>query len=179
MGNGDMINLRNAKPGLTSLGFVVLVAAAILFQSCSKKEDWKEIQPTKDATSQQSLQQEKAKELAKSLLAIEDKIRQAPTDQSLRQELLKLSVSEKDKLIRAAGVGKAPENASSPAIARQAAERTAYIDANRWLLYILKWRQDASKPDFGAIKGQLPGARIVVKDYSAAGEAIVLVETTF
>jgi len=175
MGNRNVKNSQKIWPGIIS-GLAFLVVLYFSTMSCSKKEKWKELEPGQNAAA--TLQQTaSAKELCSKLAAVQDSIRKYPAQIRFRQQLLSAGIDNNRNLVRAAGIGKPPANASSPAIARQAAEQAAYIDACRWLLYMRKWHQNINFPDFGSIKGQLPGARIIYKEIDENGRAIALVET--
>ena len=167
---------KNLKPGMMIPGlFVFIVLALCALVSCGKKEEVKELQAQKAAVS--TLKPEEAEKLSAVLLDLQDQIRQNPTDVDLRTAYLEKSVDERAGLMRASGLGKPPVNASSELIARQAAERAAYLDACRWIAYLREWRKNPSIPDFGTIQANIPGAEIVYRK-TEDNESLVLVQVS-
>ena len=167
------ISFQN-RISLNNIAFTCLIAMAAIL-SCAKEEQSGQISPSKNAHS--IIQSSDAKTLMTNLLNQQDAIINSPADASLRKKLLETSVDETRQVARAAGQGKPSGEALTAGAARQAAERAAFVDACRWLAYILEWRDHIEKPDYGKIEKQLPGAQTVYTDASNDTMTFVLVET--
>lgn len=163
------------RPVVTGAGLLLILSLALLlFTGCSREDKVQELQPQTNveaiveiATPEQSLQL---------LLPLQERIIQSPDSVALRKELVKASVNPEQKTLRAAGYGLPPVHAANSAMAQQAGERAAYLDACRWAAYILKWQESPDSPTFGEIQSDLPGARIVYKDTAADGKISMVVE---
>jgi hypothetical protein len=175
MGNGNMNKFVLCTSKFCAFAVLLLLVLISFSANCTKKEQVGRIVPGKGADTQN--QEQAPEQLASNMLALQDRISQAPADVSLRRELLAVSVDTSRKIVRAAGRGKTPENAPNSAIAQQSADRASYLDACRWLAYLMQWQQHPESPDFGSINGEIPGARTVSKFVSSGNEVITLVET--
>ena len=160
--------------GFSALCALLFLLAVALLVSCEKKEQGGQVAPEKGTGTQT---QQQTGQLTADLLSLQDKIRQAPSDVSLRMNLVAMSVDSSRNVVRAAGRGKPTENAANPAMARQSAERASYLDACRWAAYIIEWSKHPDTPEFGSIAGNIPGTRVLDKNNSPDNEVLTLVET--
>ncbi len=140
------------RSGLLSLGLVLCF-------SCSKKEEVRDVKAL-EGTGQSAAVDYTVK--LQELVSLQERILAAPEDVDLRRLLLSAGVDSVHKKYYAAGLGRPPLQATSSAMAAQAAERAAYIDGCRWLTYIRAWQQELQTP-FGSIQGQIPPSRLVHK----------------
>jgi len=153
---------------------LILIMALLLVAGCSREEKVQELQPqTNVEATAEMITPEQTLAI---LLPLQEKIMQAPDSVALRRELVAASVNLTQKTLRAAGYGLPPEKAANSAMAQQAAERAAYLDACRWAAYIIKWQVSPDSPAFGEIEGDIPGARIVYKDTAVDGKISMVVE---
>jgi hypothetical protein len=174
MGNGNMILNKSIQRPVSKRAGLLLVTALLLVFGCSREEKVRELQSDTNA---EALAQLDTPEISlEKLLPLQEKIMQQPDSIAFRRELVAASVNIAQKTLRAAGVGLVPENAENTAIAQQAAERAAYLDACRWAAYILKWQKSPDSPAFGEIQGNIPGAQILHKTVTEDGKSVVLVE---
>ena len=175
MGIRNMRTLKTARmrsgrwrPGLFLLLFGLLLAG------CGEKEQEGKLRSEEGVTPRLSTEQ--AQRLMDELNELEARVVAEPTNIEFRRALVEKSVDPGRGLVRAAGYGEAPPKAPSSAMAIQAAQQAAYLDACRWLAYILQWEKDPSQPEFGKIKGKLPGAQIVHKVVTPSHQVTLLVE---
>jgi len=146
----------------------------ILTIACTREEEVKELRPETNLQTQTQI--ESPEQSLEKLLPLQEKIVQQPENVEFRRELVTAGMDVSHKTMRAAGIGLYPEDASNTAIAQQAAERAAYLDACRWVAYMLKWKDTPESPVFGEIKGEIPGAKLLLKKTTEDGKTIALVE---
>jgi hypothetical protein len=162
--------------------FIVTGIFATAFLFCAKEKQETQITPRENVesvTPQESVRpsvEQLTAQLAPQLRDLQNKVMAAPTDIELRKALVACAVDTVWNVVHAVGQGKPPENTTSTAMARQFTERAAVVDGYRWVAYILAWRQHPETPDFGAISGQIPPARLINMDHPAENEAVALVE---
>jgi hypothetical protein len=116
--------------------------------------------------------------LADEILEVEKKIMRNPAEKNLRLDLLAVSLDTTARVLRAVGIGEIGSGTQSHAIKLQFAERSALLDARRWLGYLLQWQENYESPDFGTINVDLPGHQIIMKDTTANNEIKMLVQTS-
>lgn len=165
------------RPALFSAGLLFLILIVVF--SCSKDQSG-EIAKQEGSSSEPvatSLSPEKADQLLVDLLEIQTQIQQAPLKIELRHKYIEKGFEPHSSVFRAAGVGLLPPNASSPLIARQSAERAAFLDACRWIAYGQAWQKDIKTPDFGKLSGRLANARVIHKKDTPDGAVQLLVES--
>jgi hypothetical protein len=153
---------------IITIGLLILTCL-----SCSKKEEEGRISPKLETA---QVAEPNYKDILNEIELVQAEIIQQPADSQLHVKLVEISFDTSLNVIRAAGRGQPPMEAQSPEIAKQAAQEAAYIDACQWLAYILEWRDHPGTPEFGKIKAELPGARMVHKIIDA-NVTRVLVET--
>ncbi len=150
--------------------------AFIFTVSCTREEEVKELRPETNIQTQTQTQIESPEQSLEKLLPLQEKIVQQPENVEFRKELVTAAMDVSHKTMRAAGTGLYPQDASNTAIARQSAERAAYLDACRWAAYMLKWKDTPESPAFGEIEGDIPGAKLLLKKTEDDGKTIALVE---
>lgn len=155
-------------------GLLLLIIAA-LFWSCSEKEKPQKMKAEEGAG--QISPAEQAEKLIPKLQELQHAIQLDPQNTDLHKQLVTLSVDNDSNVARAVGYGKPPKKAKSSAMATQAAQQAAYVDACRWLAYILQWEQHPQQPAFGSITGKIPGAKIIHNTNADDQGTIVLVES--
>ena len=102
--------------------------------------------------------------------------REAPASIELRERLLALALDEENKSFRAVGFGLIPESPESRETVQKSTERAALLDGCRWLAYLRAWRKDIKKPDFGAIRGEVPPAKTIYQ-HTSVDQVVMIVET--
>ncbi|HPG39629.1 MAG TPA: hypothetical protein PLP19_20300 [bacterium] len=170
-----IINKSMTRPVATGAGLLlILLLALLLFTGCSREDKVQELQPQTnvEATAEITTPEQSMA----ILLPLQEKILQTPDNVDLRRELVAASVNSEQKTLRAVGYGLPPEHAANSAMAQQAAERAAYLDACRWAAYIIKWQDSPDSPAFGEIEGNIPGARIIYKETADDGKISMVVE---
>jgi len=170
-----IVNQILQRPVLFKAGLLFFLAL-IFAVSCTRDEEVKELRPDINGKTKTETQIAPPEQSLEKLLPLQEKITQQPENVGFRKELVAAAVDESRKTIRAAGTGLMPEEASNTAIARQSAERAAYLDACRWVAYMLKWKENPESPAFGEIEGDIPGATLLLKKTTADGKSIALVE---
>jgi hypothetical protein len=168
MGNGDM----NFKKPI----FVLLGTIAITLSTCTRREEQLSVDENVKVDSEH-IQAVDFEELVSDLLSLQDSVKMQPDEVVLREKLLARSTDASREVLRAVGRGKPPANVASPVMARQFAERAAYLDGCRWLAYLMEWKKNSSSPGFGEIEAQLPGSRVLYKSELVDSTLTVLVET--
>jgi hypothetical protein len=108
---------------------------------------------------------------------LQDSVKNHPEDVELRKKLLARSADTEGAVLRAVGQGRPPANVTSSAMARQFAERAAYVDGCRWLAYLAEWKKNPASPGYGEIEAELPGSRVIYKSDLVDSTLTVLVET--
>ena len=169
-----MINHLHTRPEWQRSGLFLLLVGVILTAGC-KKETVEKIIP--QVENQQSGENEaQLARQAGDLLSLQEEIREAPALVQLRQRYLTLALDPARGKIRAVGMAKVPENPDNRVVVQQSSERAAFLDACRWVAYLLAWNRDIQQPDFGRIQGQVPGARIIYQ-HVAVDQVVVMVES--
>lgn len=90
-----------------------------------------------------------------------DKIRQAPHELGLRQQLVAAGYDTTWETIMAVGMSQPVVEDSSGTLADRKAEQAAKLDAYRWCAYIKRWKENPNFSDAGQINADLSGGRIV------------------
>ncbi len=164
--------LTHCRPVGFSAGLFLLIL--FLFSSCEQQEQEKELRPDTNMGSTVTQNIVQADQILPQLIQLQEKIVQNPKDVELRKEFLAQAFDKNRQVLYTAGAGKFPPEAANSAMARQSAERAAFIDACRWGAYALKWKDNPATPDYGEIKGDLPNARILYKTDSGDGVQTVV-----
>lgn len=99
-----------------------------------------------------------------------------PDNIDARQRLVATCYDTTWETIVAPGIGKPSQQQQMAAVAQKQAEQAAIADAYRWAMYIKKWHQDPSTPDFGSISGEIRGGRIVSRQTLADQSLSILLE---
>lgn len=142
------------------LSMVLIGMFLLTFFTCTKQEEEGRISPKQQAG---QVAEPNYAEILNEIELVQQQILKSPADSELHAQLVELGVDTSLGLLRAAGRGEPPMEARSPAIAQQAAQDAAYIDACQWIAYMLEWRKHPDTPEFGKIHAELPGARLVHK----------------
>ena len=172
------VNFTHKKPAVNTAGFLVLTLGLLFFQ-CERQEkvQEKQLRPDTQTAGDTVVSNVNYEELMIQLLVMEERIKEAPEVVSLRQDMVNLSLDAENQEIYTMGIGLFPENAANTAVARQSAERAAFLDACRWAAYVMNWKTDPNSTPFGSIQGELPNAAIVLKSLSPDGtQAYALVK---
>lgn len=169
-----MIYHLHIRPEWRRSGLFLLLAGVILTAGC-KQEAIEKIIPKVEHQQAGESDVQLARH-AGDLLSLQEEIRNEPALIELRQRYLALALDTTGGTIRAVGMARVPENPDNRAAVQQSSERAAFLDACRWIAYLLAWKRDIQQPDFGRIQGQVPGARIIYK-HSAVDQIVVMVES--
>jgi hypothetical protein len=157
--------------------FLTLLCAVVLFRpACVEREEQLTLDENVQVHSEQSRPVDPG-QLLPVLMSLQDSVKNHPDEIRLREKLLARSMDVEKAVIRAVGLGKPPANVTSSAMARQFAERAAYVDGCRWLAYLAEWKKDPTTPRFGEIEVELPGSRVLYKSDLVDSTLTVLVET--
>ena len=169
-----MIYHLHTRPEWRRSGLFLLLAGLILTAGC-KKESVEKVIPKIENQQADESETQLARQ-AGDLLSLQEEIREAPALVELRQRYLALALNPARGTIRAVGMSRVPDNPDNRAAVQQSSERAAFLDACRWIAYLLAWNRNVQQPDFGRIQGQVPGARIVYK-HVAVDQIVVMVES--
>ncbi len=169
-----MISKNFKRPEIYIFGLLLLSTAFIWVQCSKEEEKVNELRPEINAQAKIDVEQFKAK--MPEIINTQSEIQTTPEDKSLYQSLLQLCVDENAQKIITTGQGKPPENARS-AVAIQSAERAAYIDASRWIAYLLEWQKHGTDSlTFGQLEAELPPVRVLHKEVAGDYTVSLLVE---
>jgi len=161
---------------LRALGLLALLSLGAFSLLCRKEE--KPSGEIKQPEVAEPVTEAQLTRIAGDLLDLQEKIRQQPQDIALRRQLVEAAVDGNTQKYFAAGLGKVPVESPSSAMASQGAERAAFIDGCRWIAYLQAWEKNPETPEFGAIQGQVPPAKIIYK-HTTPDQVVVLVEARF
>ncbi len=166
---------QESRPGWRRPGLVLFCAGIIALCGCQREpEGQQEIRPVELGAAPVSEAQ--LARLAGDLLSLQEQIREAPASIELRERLLALALDEESESFRAVGFGRIPENPDNREVVQKSAERAALLDGCRWLAYMRAWRKDIHKPDFGAIQGKVPPAKMIY-EHTSVDQVVMIVET--
>jgi hypothetical protein len=116
-------------------------------------------------------------EIMNQLFELRRAIIQQPTATPPRTRLLKVAIDSSRQKLYAVGEGFSDSTAKSESLAKQSAERAALIDAQRWVLLTLSWRQNLSTPHFtDQLSGQVPPFQIMQRAELPGNRIYLLIE---
>jgi hypothetical protein len=163
------------RPGWRRPGLVLFCAGLIALCGC-KREPERQQEIRQVELEAAPVSEAQLARLAGDLLSLQEQIREAPASIELRKRLLALALDEENKSFRAVGFGLIPENPESRETVQKSTERAALLDGCRWLAYLRAWRKDIKKPDFGAIRGEVPPAKTIYQ-HTSVDQVVMIVET--
>ncbi len=163
-----------SRPGWRRPGLVLFLTLLMVMSGCRKEKPEQEIKQVEKQNAPETEVQ--LARQAGDLLSLQEQIREAPADVTLRERLLAVSLDTGKGTLRAVGFGRIPENPQNRPAVQQNAERAAFLDGCRWLAYLRAWNQDVHQPDFGRIQGELTTARTIYQ-HNAVDQVVVMVET--
>jgi len=162
--------------------FVLIFGFTLIHLACEKKEQQQRFEQTLEKEELQlstvdSLPPVDYGDIMNQLYDLQQKIKQAPLELQCRQALLEVAIDSSRNKLYAVGEGLPDTTLASNALQRQAAERAALVDAQRWALFALKWSQDPNQPLItDKVSGQVPPFRIVQKAQLLANKTYLLIE---
>lgn len=165
--------------------FLIHLIVLISFINCSKDKKEKE-QPQAEKEVEHSIAGENESQLYEikmnydSLMYVfEEKLailKEQPNDIEAREQLVGAGFDEAHNRILAFGEGVPPENARTPSLALNYAERAAKIEAYRWAYQIKKWHTDPMNNDSTITDTDMPPVQMLSKLVMPDSTVKVLVE---
>lgn len=116
-------------------------------------------------------------EIMNQLFDLQGRIIQQPGAIQPRIDLLAVAIDSARQKMYAVGEGLPDSTAKTEALAKQAAERAALIDAQRWALLVRSWRQNLTTPQFtDKLSGQVPPFQIMQRAELPGNRIYLLLE---
>lgn len=174
--------LFNAKV-LSSL----IIAISILLSTCEKKESAEDktvsgqvgqFETTLiDSSARMDTTTVDYGEIMQTVFQLEDSIKRNPMDVSIRSALVTVAYDSTSGKIYTVGYGIADTSAGSEARAMQTAERAALIDAQRWAMFVMRWKENADEPAITeTVSGNVPRGTPIQKAILPENNLYLLVE---
>lgn len=114
------------------------------------------------------------------LFQLEDSIKRNPMDVGLRTALVATAYDSARAKIYTVGYGIADTSACSETRAMQSAERAALIDAQRWAMFIMLWRENSEEPAITeTVSGDVSRGTPIQKAILPENKVYLLVEFDF
>ncbi|MBD3287556.1 hypothetical protein GF337_02020 [candidate division KSB1 bacterium] len=165
----------------------LLLTLLIGMSGCSKDEKEKEqLQSTAEKEVEYSLSGETESQLYEiemnydSLMYVFEErlktLQENPDNIEARKQLVEAGYDQQHSRVLAFGEGVPPENAQTPSLALNYAEKAAKIEAYRWAYQIKKWHADPTNNDSSVTGAELPSAKMLSKLVMPDSTVKVLVE---
>ena len=166
---------------------VILLAALLFCPACEKKES-----SEKEITEEQMVQYEELlvdssrvtevaavdyAEIMETVFQLEDSIMHNPAEIPIRSALVEVAYDSDREKIYAVGHGIPDTSITSESRALKTAERAALVDAQRWALFIMRWKENPESPAITErVTGDVPPGTPVQKAVWPGNKVYMLVE---
>lgn len=153
---------------------------ALLLVQCDKKADTPDLEKSLENHELQNpapVATVNYGEIMNQLFDLRGRIIQQPGAIQPRIDLLDVAIDSARQKMYAVGEGLPDSTAKTEALAKQAAERAALIDAQRWALLVRAWRQNLTTPQFtDKLSGQVPPFQIMQRAELPGNRVYLLIE---